>query len=231
MAQRKYAPITPINLSKVPKQVAEAMLGHSDPDHLIYWYGLTGNSEGIQLITRCHILHIIHWTIKLKYDKKHRMPFAPYGKTNTYKPVGMLYSQALDLCLALPEKEVQKHAKNSATLWGAILCELAIEGKVGDTKAESIVLCKKQNASLRDFENPFSSDTEPYTTLMVDIALKMANSDDAWRRKFWNSFKKSRSEWVKNLSNPEWRHLFLKDGTWFIRLEGKDNKATKIHAR
>ena len=232
MAKRQYSSIVPVNNPRVPSPVAEEIYNLTSP----HWVAFAVvNVHGGKLPAPlgqsvCHRAHILHWVVKLKYDSKHRMPKVPKGRTNTYKPLGVLYWKALELSLQLPETALRLGLRHGADLWRWLLVEHALEGVPCNYKPESIKRLKRQNAILRDYKNPFDSGRTPYTWALIEDARLNAERLDHFRKDYWSPFMNARTKWCTAYQGPEWRQVSEQDGTYFMRKAGKDNRLEELRS-
>lgn len=110
-----------------------------------------------------------------------------------------------------------------------IYIEGAIEGRRSNYgKDYDIRLVQKQTATLKNYDNPFDPEEEPYTFQLFETAISMAEKSDIFRRDLWRELLGAKSTWIKELRSSQQLALRDKDGDLYLQGPGRGSHARKL---
>lgn len=165
-----------------------------------------GQVSAASALNYSHRLHTLHWVIFLKWDSKHSMPRYPHGYKNTYREIGLLYKQMIDLLNELFGFYPNLPYNDAASWFAAILREGTIEGRNGQKgKENDIKRLQSENKQLRSLINPFDEATQPHAYLFCEYAIALSEKADRISKERWLPFVTSRAAWIQALRSEEWR--------------------------
>lgn len=179
------------------------------------------------LIKAQHLLFTIGMLIREVWDPKYNPVGMPKRAYPAYKPLGELYERFLSLAERLKTFEELAPIPlpvGSPLEWtlSAMICgdfELLDAG----SKRESIVKIKRFSATLKQLENPLDQGESPVPFTILQVAIAIAAQNDNFRKKYWNPFTKSYSNWRTEYESDRWRPAqILEDGK--VKYSPKGNR-------
>uniref|UniRef100_A0A0C1RNF6 Uncharacterized protein n=1 Tax=Tolypothrix bouteillei VB521301 TaxID=1479485 RepID=A0A0C1RNF6_9CYAN len=197
-------------------------------------------SEGQSVLVNARIhawKMALHWLIRWEWHPKHKIP----GKRSIaegYIPKGRFLQELFRLCerchafqSAAPDIIIPyPHAAYwfGIVFWEHIIYEVqsAIKpSKKREPKGpkKEVVLQERRELSrkYRDFQNPLPDDSVMESThKLYKLALRLAESSDAFKKNYWDKFIEAWEAETKQLDTPAFGRLFVEDGKAYMQASG-----------
>ncbi len=190
------------------------------------WHGLISTIEqaGLvavktknspMLINSIHRLLILHWLIKLRWNSKHKVPYATKGLKDAHKPFGEVYKGVATIIQDCHFRQFgySRDYTHPVQWFAGILSENAIEGTFQGNKTEGIKHLQATTKKLRSYENPFDQEREPHTWKFAQTAIDSAQAHglDIFAKEQWRPFLAARSALAKHLDNSYFLSIRCKE--------------------
>ena len=123
-----------------------------------------------------------HWLYKLKWNRKHKIPFGDVC-TEVSEPVGWLLWSLLELC-----KEVHLYScmetknYNHASEWFSLICQEILDRYFFDGKSQNLQKLRKDLKALKysrkEFQNPYSTEENLHLHRLATVCRKLATDTE-----------------------------------------------------
>ncbi len=182
----------------------------------------------VSLISGKWLLHL-HWVVKKKWIKKHKIPITPqYAKK--YEPKGTYLFRLLKLCIELHWiSHWGKANYNDAGHWFASLVEVERGSEIDyviNSNVTNIHISKNdmkevhrsilKSLSESEPKNPFDFEVMPHHYRLMQAAIEAQNLD-IFVDQYWTPFLKAYRAWVRSLDDPYWGAMFIENDKVKVR--------------
>lgn len=178
-----------------------------------------------------HWTIILHWVIRKKWQKKHKIP-GNKASNKGYEPLGELYFRILELCIQVHPYDcfgylsasdwftrIITHERNAAY---QMIFTIASGARESPTKTEvsnnfhqlAVALNKfRYPYDPQAFSNPYDPVEDPHMYRLIASAVQYGETADRFRDDYWKPLATAFDLWAKDFSKSIWNVRYAKDGT------------------
>ncbi len=160
----------------------------------------------------------IHWVIKLKWQSNYKIPYSR-NLAQTIKPLGMLISTQLELCIQC-HSFLNPNPYSTAAKWFVAIARESqynsIFRPINTGKTESLKKRREFIKYIANGINPISEQFAPLEWRLIETAL-FSNLGDKFDKDYLQPFIKSYRKWLNTTKNPSWGAAIRQNDKLFLQ--------------
>lgn len=189
---------------------------------------------------------ILHWIIRKKWRKKHKIP-GDRARNKDFEPLGELYYRILQLCIEVHPFDPGGYA--SAADWFRriitserddaykLIFAVACRARKPPTKTDVASEFARKAVALkrfrypfdvREFANPYCPVEEPHMNKLIASAVRIAETEDLFRDNYWTPFVDATDTWAREFTKPAWNVQYALNGKLFRTSSRGRNKGVAM---
>ena len=170
----------------------------------------------------------LHWVVKLKWDKRYKIPY-PRKVAEIMKPFGNLLYRYAELCIQCHGFLTPNPYPTSASWFGNLIRESQVNTIFKPHSPSKTKTLKDRRQTINiivDAGNPISKQDAPHEWQLIETSLKFDRGTN-FDKDFLKPFIQAYRGWLTTTDSGEWSAVFDLEDELYTRL-GKGKGKTKL---
>lgn len=160
----------------------------------------------------------LHWAIKEKWQKRHKIPYKK-NLVTSMKPFGILLSKYIELCIQC-HSFLKSNPYPTGAAWFWAVCRESQRNTIfrsaNTSKTESLTYRRKIINNIAEGINPISKELAIHEWRLIECALAFRRGDN-FDKDYLRPYIREYRTWINSTKSSDWGAKLIEDDKLFIR--------------